>query len=1028
MDHCCCTHCGLSFDISTNTHLPGKQHFSVFVCPNCKTRYDQCLYCDTRYKNRYKKKDFRSIQKHINQIHSNLLGTQALDEGGADQLPHDSEGYENEAVLEEPLLNLGVETETDYLGYNNDADDALVENLLEMSEIESQAPQDNINDYTPPQEGYVSIQLESFKPFSNDKSNVYFWQDYICNQEDEICGGFRGIVWRSVLKRQLYDSSKISTLDDAQLMLNMTQHTKNNTQEQNDIFFDIMQDIHHRTSGEDFSAIIPTDHQSSQEMLMEGKFGIFGNLPHEEVFELEGHACVSLIGLLMHILAHGIPIGFTEQTDMEGDTRDRFNTNGCPAMEELLKCMKDDNPDNKPTKYGSYILWSDGFVRSFVKQKGNSVWILTITFTDPDGCATSKFHTYCLAIGKSSNDHEPVIDHYLQEIETLAKGVEVFSAGKFIRVQMGLLAYIADRPERHAILNQTQGGIFGKRTLWSAFIDCKHLPFCDRCFDKEIQNLLNKGNHGDSGFQLPRCGRCCQWDMLSPSPSNNKMKASEIKKTKNYPTTFDPGGPLHPHDRGVPICYLKPVQLDFEWMLCVLRYAAHNVLHGNWNKGQTQSYAQSCAIPDRVTDKMYDRFHAMDIADDTNGDAVKSNEYIPKVWLSTVAMSAWIDAGMHHIFHGVVARIMLAMEDVFTDEDRKTPFENLVNPYLQDIVHLRLDWMHVKELPKTQWLAEDELGFSRIMAFVYGQFFLNMTLRETSNTTESALLAMRQMLVSLQVMIALLMSPTDPDVNVIDRHVKLFLSCCHRFCQVYYDEDHTPFWAATSNFPSLLNLAQQIKKYGPIRWYWEGTRERYIQTVKKVLVSMRKSTSYFARKMVIMQKLGTMAWLNEKLRRKMGREKRDYSRMCFRYENIHEVRHKYKNGVVMSGLTTKLDDGTTLAGHFWIVYGKRGSKNLTIVPIVMDREEETSKVLCGMNYHKYSLDEDNCVGGLSRQDLKNGTSDYCVLLPYKENKKDFELLYGIVFSDWETIDSMGNKNLPVLCETEFAEDVKSMNS
>ena len=51
-----------------------------------------------------------------------------------------------------------------------------------------------------------------------------------------------------------------------------------------------------------------------------------------------------------------------------------------------------------------------------------------------------------------------------------------------------------------------------------------------------------------------------------------------------------------------------------------------------------------------------------------------------------------------------------------------------------------------------------------------------------------------------------------------------------------------------------------------------------------------------------------------------------------------------------------------------------------------------------------------------------------MLLPYKENKKGFDFLYGIVFSDWETIDSMGHKNLPVLCETEFAEDMKSINS
>ena len=58
-------------------------------------------------------------------------------------------------------------------------------------------------------------------------------------------------------------------------------------------------------------------------------------------------------------------------------------------------------------------------VRSFVKQKDNDVWILTVTFPDPDGCATSKFHTYCLAVGKSSRNHQPVIDHYLKEIEEL---------------------------------------------------------------------------------------------------------------------------------------------------------------------------------------------------------------------------------------------------------------------------------------------------------------------------------------------------------------------------------------------------------------------------------------------------------------------------------------------------------------------------------------------------------------------------------------------------------------------------------
>ena len=343
------------------------------------------------------------------------------------------------------------------------------------------------------------------------------------------------------MKRDLFDSERISTLRDARLMFNMTQHTMNNTEEQNEIFLEIMQDL--QDSNPNIDESIPTDQQSAREILMEGKYGIFGNLPHEDVFELEGHACVSLVGLLKHLIAHKIPIGFKEQTDIEGDTRDMNNTNGCPAMEELLAYMKEQNPENKPTKYGSYLLWSDGFIRSFIKQKDNNVWILTVTFPDPDGCATSKFHTYCLAVGKSSNDHEPVIDHYLQEIETLAKGIDVFSDGKFVRIQMGLLAYIADRPERHAILNQTQAGIFGKRTLWSAFIDSKHLPYCDRCFNSEIESLLDDNT---APFQLPSCGRCCQWNMLSTSPSNKKVKASEIDRVSDYPTTFHTNSPPVP--------------------------------------------------------------------------------------------------------------------------------------------------------------------------------------------------------------------------------------------------------------------------------------------------------------------------------------------------------------------------------------------------------------------------------------------------------------------------------------------------
>ena len=515
--------------------------------------------------------------------------------------------------------------------------------------------------------------------------------------------------------------------------------------------------------------------------------------------------------------------------------------------------------------------------------------------------------------------------------------------------------------------------------------------------------------------------------MESTSPAINKVMTSELRITTKYPTKSDQNAPCPPANRGVSEKFLKPVRMSFEFMSSAIKFAAHNVVHGGWYKGNTKAYLSSCAIPERVVDRLYHHLGRLEDSEDTDKATELFEAAAPNVIRQTIVpMFTWIEAGMHHVFHGVVARIMLLMEEVFASEDKKTPFEDLINPYLLGIEELRLDWLHVKTLPKTQWLAEDELGFSRILTFAYGQFFLNIKLKETTNITQGALLSMRQMLIALNVMVALLMSPTDPNVDVIDGHIKVFLSCCHRFTMLYFDGSKEPFWATTCNFPSLLNLPTQISEFGPIRWYWEGSRERYIQTVKKVLISMRKTISYFMRKMVVLQKLITMAWLKDKLRRKERRATTKYTRMYFRYESIEEIKQKVKDGDVISGLTTKIDENRTLEDHFWIVYGKKGNK-MNIIPIIRDRGEENNKLLCGMSYQKYRLgDDEDCVRDLTRQELEVLVSDYCVLLPYRENKKSFQRLYGIVFSDWDVIDRNGKKGLPELCPSEFSVDAMSL--
>ncbi len=71
-------------------------------------------------------------------------------------------------------------------------------------------------------------------------------------------------------------------------------------------------------------------------------------------------------------------------------------------------------------------------------------------------------------------------------------------------------------------------------------------------------------------------------------------------------------------------------------------------------------------------------------------------------------------------------------------------------------------------------------------------------------------------------------------LNCIDRHIKIFLSFCHKFCHAYYSDGVTQFWTTTVNVPSLLNLAEQVRNHGKLRCYWDGRRERYIQLAKNI--------------------------------------------------------------------------------------------------------------------------------------------------------------------------------------------------
>ena len=250
------------------------------------------------------------------------------------------------------------------------------------------------------------------------------------------------------------------------------------------------------------------------------------------------------------------------------------------------------------------------------------------------------------------------------------------------------------------------------------------------------------------------CSLCCQWDLNSESQSRTKVLVP-----KDYPTVIASDSPKVPMGREIGAKYVTPVKQTFQWLEEAVHLASHNVSAGVWRKGVMVAYLRTCSVATSVRDNLWKRCRpgASDtvVNDEEDDDGTNDGEVndgfvpivsdesnvVPAIWRSALMMNAFLDCGMHLVFHGIVAYCVEMMEAFLADHAMTPQFERLVNVYLVDIQALRLDWCKMKFFPKKQWLAENELALARIIPFVFGLLFLNLELPERCNTSENTRIA-----------------------------------------------------------------------------------------------------------------------------------------------------------------------------------------------------------------------------------------------------------------------------------------------
>ena len=439
-------------------------------------------------------------------------------------------------------------------------------------------------------------------------------------------------------------------------------------------------------------------------------------------------------------------------------------------------------------------------------------------------------------------NHDSINEEINKELELLSKVTYRYygKQRKNIPVVVKVLALSADRPERSTmnhILNHA--GLNTRRWRYSGYINQSTFPACHSCTSSRIDRIKN---HTFNRILQDRCRYCCNWNFSSKS----RHVLSPIPEY--YPRIQHELSPLPPQYREViGLTHIQPVEITYDWVKQGCKFCFCNVYYQSWNIQTAMSYLTALGVNHESARK-----HVIDVAkalrrQNLNHTNIYHHLKFPPMWNGPFAMHQNIDTPMHLLFQGITKSLFDITFEWLKLHGKKTAFCKCIDTTLQSIKDLQCDFCRTeilqtgKENSTSGWIAEHFLGSARILSHLFSctRQFINGEYSQDIDAYEF-------MIQTCVCFIARLMSRTRVNVYEIDDYIKLFLTSVHSFEVRTYVQDntHNYSWYSKGNFLSLLNLPDQITKFGHIRNYWEGTRERYIQLVKPFMKNNRNTASY----------------------------------------------------------------------------------------------------------------------------------------------------------------------------------------
>ena len=879
-----------------------------------------------------------------------------------------------------------------------------------------------------------------------ETTRKFFWNE-------KVESGVKSMILHSVFHTQSMEDN--ITLDDLSLFVSLCSLTNEMSRGMRKRLAKVMRLVNKKysTGGKREEASdyldckLPVTDKQFREVFVKGRDAMIPNLPRPAVETMKEHAYVSVRQCIQDLLGHGIP--YQKLEEYRGDTIEKLWQ--CKAAQSILSRAREVHGQFDGDKVVVLFLteWSDDFEPNVVKSNRGSVWSKTISISPTQSGQKTSANTYPIGIGPKGVCHEEVEERFSIELSKLKKrdGCLCYSKshGCVVQVYAELLVTLQDQPERRSS-NYIMAGNSNYTARWKYSIPLKKLrdviPSCDTCFRE-----LKQGR--DRKF----CERCTNWEMSGLQP------LLAFDPPPGFPKSMIPeDGKLQPLILSYKLLIAAVEQahekvVSGDWTINAA--TSYLVVHGLSHQAikEVIDNADRCRVFRNVEEEKND--HPAEYALLEEDKRKHPNLYLPwrnpSVWTRGQDLDQTIDAIMHLLFLGCQKTIATATHSFITMKGKGESFIKYMDGVLESVQRLNLAWC--KALPYKKgnfvgWVSENLLAFSRLCRWCYGRLpeiaadtvvvelnlqdrprwkkdtcvsWLRLRGLDTSGNAEDVKKRVESFMtlpdgvppllsipkisdlsnvhLSLSVLIAATMTkyvgPGDCERLLI--HIKLFLKYFETFDSKIERVKEKSAWISTYNLPSLLNLPETMKRYGPLRNLWEGgyLGEGMLVYVKpEAIYGMRKNWQT-----ALLTRIHDSKAIEQLEAVLEGRENEtdtmEQSYNHRRYKSSVDVVNDFSSGRPLSAVMT--EEGTI------------GCKLAGGRMVVLESDRNTAKCVYGLAYFEWSLSD----GGLGMV-ISSQIRSNIMLLPIlnQEGKGGRDKIYTAIDSDWRELQMDGSFRLP----------------